>query len=194
MIPSRGVSALRATLAGEGGAMAAAVRDEGQLSGEPGASPAAHAAAGPRAAADPAGYELLLEMIQEGTLLHYEQGRGRVLAVPDPDLALLLGDRLYALGLGRLAALGDVAAVGELGETIALLAQAHLRQDLPLAAAAWRAGAAAVGWGAGPELRSAQALARAGHPGAAGALQAATAAVDPNTRSGDAPDRRRDTL
>ena len=38
----------------------------------------------------------------------------------DPDLALLAGDRLYALGLERLVALGDLEAVRELADVIAL--------------------------------------------------------------------------
>ena len=48
--------------------------------------------------------------------------RGRV---EDPDLALLLGDQLYALGLSRLAELGDLEAVAELADVISLLAQAR---------------------------------------------------------------------
>ncbi len=47
----------------------------------------------------------------------------------DPDLALLAGDRLYALGLERLAALGDLDAVAELADVIALCAQAHAEGD-----------------------------------------------------------------
>ena len=43
----------------------------------------------------------------------------------EPDLALLAGDRLYALGLARLAQLGDVEAVSELADVIALCAQAR---------------------------------------------------------------------
>ena len=41
-------------------------------------------------------------------------------AIDDPDLALLLGDQLYALGLSRLAALGDLEAVAELADLISL--------------------------------------------------------------------------
>ena len=81
------------------------------------------AAAGPRAAGREAEYELLLEMILEGSLLHY--GRPRVVATDDRDLALLLGDQLYALGLSRLAELGDLEAVAELADVISLLSQAQ---------------------------------------------------------------------
>src|SRR5690554_5538429 len=61
-------------------------------------------AAGPRAAADPAEYALIIEAIREGYLLHYSSGR--VVAPADGDLALLAGDCLYALGLARLSRLG----------------------------------------------------------------------------------------
>ena len=71
----------------------------------------------------------------------------------DPDLALLAGDRLYALGLARLAELGDLDAVAELADVISLAAQAHAEGDAERAAAVWAAGAAAVGHGGGPSWR-----------------------------------------
>jgi hypothetical protein len=107
--------------------------------------PPQKAAAGPRAAGREAEYELLLEMIHEGSLLHY--GSPRVVHTDDRDLALLLGDQLYALGLARLAALGDLEAVAELANVISLVAQAHAEGDPVRAAAVWEAGAVAVGWG-----------------------------------------------
>ena len=70
-----------------------------------------------------------------------------MLDAEDPDLALLLGDQLYALGLARLAELGDLEAVAELADLISLVAQAHLREAGGLAAAVWEAGAIAIGWG-----------------------------------------------
>jgi hypothetical protein len=66
-----------------------------------------------------------IETIYEGYLAHY--GRPRLFAPPDRDTALLLGDYLYAQGLVRIAALGDVDAVRELAELIAECA--HLRAD-----------------------------------------------------------------
>jgi hypothetical protein len=63
----------------------------------------------------------------------------------DPDLALLAGDRLYALGLARLAALGDVEAVAVLADVISRSAQAHAEDDPARADVAWRVGAEAVG-------------------------------------------------
>jgi hypothetical protein len=107
------------------------------------------AAAGPRAARAPEAYALLVEAIHEGYLQHY--GVGRVLRSADPDLALLAGDRLYALGLARLAELGDLAAVAELADVISLAAQAHAEDDPSRAAAVWRAGAHAVGAGTDPD-------------------------------------------
>lgn len=128
-------------------------------------------AAGPRAAADPEEYELLVEAIREGYLLHY--AKGRVLSPDDPDLSLLAGDQLYALGLARLAELGDLEAVVELADVISLSAQAQADGDAALAEAVWDAGAAAVGHGAAPELAAAKSLARAGAPAAPAQLRAA---------------------
>jgi hypothetical protein len=126
------------------------------------------AARGPRVRSRAAEYELLLEMILEGSLLHY--GTPRVVHAQDPDLALLLGDQLYALGLSRLAELGDLEAVGELADLISLLAQARGARDAPLADAIWEAGATAIGWGRTPEHEAAKALARAGDRAAVAAL------------------------
>jgi hypothetical protein len=136
---------------------------------EPG--PAQIGAAGPRAAAAPEEYELLLEMILEGSRLHY--GEPLVVKPSDPDLRLLLGDQLYALGLRRLAALGDLEAVRELADVISLVAQAHAEQNAARAEAVWAAGAAAVGWGPTAGHDAAKALARRGAEPAEGALRAA---------------------
>ncbi len=81
------------------------------------------AAAGPRAAEAPGEYALVVESVREGYLLHY--GEPRLMSGHDPDLALLAGDYLYALGLDRLAALGDTEAVAVLSELIARCAQLH---------------------------------------------------------------------
>ncbi|HEX5194923.1 MAG TPA: hypothetical protein VFW09_19170 [Solirubrobacteraceae bacterium] len=135
---------------------------------QPGIGAPALAARGPRAAGREDEYELLLEMILEGSLLHY--GRSRVIATDDRDLELLLGDQLYALGLSLLAELGDVEAVSELADLISLLSQAQLSEDRELARAIWEAGAVAVGWGGTAEYASAKALARGGDAGATAAL------------------------
>ena len=64
----------------------------------------------------PERFALGLETIYEAYLCHY--GRPRLFAPPDADVALLLGDYLYAHGLVRVAALGDVEAVAALAELI----------------------------------------------------------------------------
>ncbi len=112
-------------------------------------------------------------MILEGSLLHY--GRPRVLRDDDADLALLLGDQLYALGLSRLAELGDLDAVAELADLISLLAAARAggRPRWPK-----RSGGPArprSGGAPSPEHEAAKALARAGDDGAARALLSASA-------------------
>jgi hypothetical protein len=132
--------------------------------------PAQLAATGPRARGHEAEYELLLEMILEGSRLHY--GEALVVRPDDRDLALLLGDQLYSLGLSRLAALGDLEAVAELADVISLVAQAHADSQPAVAEAAWEAGAVAVGWGTSPPHAAAKALARSGSPDAARALSA----------------------
>ena len=144
-----------------------------------GPDPVALAAAGPRVAAHRDEVELAVSAVLEGCLLHY--GRPRVVHIADPDLALLAGDRLYALGLARLAAIGDLTAICELADIIALSAQAYTAGDGDgdLALAAWHAGAAAIGWGTDAATVAAKHAARAGDPGAAAALHAAAArAVD----------------
>jgi hypothetical protein len=88
---------------------------------------------------------------------------------------LLLGDQLYAMGLSRLAALGDLGAVTELADVISLLAQAHAGCQTDLAEAVWEAGAVAVGWGPSGPYEAAKELARVGDPQARDALRAAAA-------------------
>jgi hypothetical protein len=110
-------------------------------------------------------------MILEGSRLHY--GSPCVVRPDDQDLALLLGDQLYALGLARLASLGDLQAVAELGDVISLVAQAHALGDPELAEAIWEAGAVAVGWGGTEAHACAKELARAQDGSARAALRAA---------------------
>jgi len=131
---SDGSTRLAATLRAEGGLLAAALRpdsaatadDEALLSRPPG---------------DP--YGLTLAAVREGYLLHYADGR--LLDAGDRDLALLGGDRLYALGLAQLAELGDLEAVGQLADLISRCAQAHAEDDPSSAAGAWEETAAAIG-------------------------------------------------
>jgi hypothetical protein len=128
----RALEQLAEALRDEGGLLASTVVDDG-------AAPQPH---GDMVARRGEAYPLLVEAIREGYLQHY--GSGRVVKPDDPDLALLAGDRLYALGLERLAAIGDLAAVAELADVIARCAQAHAEGDPARAEAVWDAGAAAV--------------------------------------------------
>lgn len=132
-------------------------------------APAQIAASGPRAAGHREDYELLIETIYEGYLLHY--GAPRVARTSDGDLALLAGDRLYALGLARLVALGDIAAVGELADTITLSALAQAAGAPKLAEAIWVAGARAIGWGSSDAHGRAKGLVLAGAPEAIEAMR-----------------------
>ena len=68
-------------------------------------------------------FALGVETIYEGYLLHY--GRPRLFRPADEDIALLLGDYLYAHGLVRVAATGSTAAVRDLAELISLCSQAR---------------------------------------------------------------------
>ena len=110
-----GLTRIAARLREEGGLLAAAVVEPG--------------------GAD-AGWEPV-EAIREGYELHY--GEGRVIATEDRDLALLAGDRLYALGLAELADLGDLEAVRTMAGVIAGAAVAHGANSSDAAAEAWRA-------------------------------------------------------
>lgn len=101
------------------------------------------AALGPRSAPAPGEYAFVVEAVREGYLLHY--GTPRLLAGHDDDLALLAGDYLYALGIDRLAALGDTEAVAVLGDLIGRCAQFHGEERLDEVAGLWRSAALAVG-------------------------------------------------
>jgi hypothetical protein len=160
----------------EGGLMATLVSSgpPGDLAEEPAArSPARVAAEGPRTEGRREEYELLVEAIYEGYLVHY--GSPRVVRPAEADLGLLAGDQLYAIGLAMLVGLGDNAAVAELADTITLSALAHGAGEPALAAAVWDASARAVGWGSSEAHRRAKDLAFAGAPGAIEAMRTSAA-------------------
>jgi hypothetical protein len=81
-------------------------------------------------------YALVVEAVREGYLLHYEQPR--LLAGHDADLALLAGDYLYALGLDRLATLGDTRAVALLADLISECARLQAEGEPGGIPALWR--------------------------------------------------------
>lgn len=172
--PPSSLSRLRTLLYEEGGLMRSLLKADGlDDAEEESAGPARMAASGPRVNGHGAEYELLIEAIYEGYLLHYHAPR--VMRSPEDDLGLLAGDRLYALGLARLVALGDVEAVAELADVITLTALAHGSGNTELADAVWAAGARAVGWGTTPLHDHAKALTRAGSPEALAAMQSLAA-------------------
>ena len=63
----------------------------------------------------------------------------------DEDLELLAGDRLFALGLDRLAASGDLEAIAVLSDVIADCARAAAEGRQDDIEAVWRRGAASIG-------------------------------------------------
>ena len=70
-------------------------------------------------------FALAVETIYEGYLVHY--GRSRLFEPSDGETALLLGDYLYAHGLVRIAATGELDAVVILAELLSTCA--HLRAE-----------------------------------------------------------------
>ncbi len=161
----------------QGGLMATLVRRRPQPSASGGRRrPARRSAAqGPRARGQREEYELLVEAIYEGYLLHY--GAPRVVRPPEADLGLLAGDRLYAIGLARLVALGDTEAVAELADTITLsaLAQAPASRRWPRPSGR-RARAPSAGDPARPTARAKE-LAFAAAPEAIEAMRTSAAGL-----------------
>jgi hypothetical protein len=170
---------LRTLLRDEGGLMATLVdpAPPAEVAGEPeiAPGPAQIAATGPRTEGRRAEYELLVEAIYEGYLLHY--GSPRVVRASDADLGVLAGDRLYAIGLARLVALGDAMAVAELADTITLSSLAQGAGEPALADVVWAAGARAVGWGSSDAHRHAKDLVHSGAPEAIEAMRTSAAVV-----------------
>ena len=84
--------------------------------------------------------EWVLEAVREGYLMHYAEPRA--LPDADEDLRLLGGDAMYAIGLARLAAEGDLEAVAVLADLISACAKAE-SEGLPTADL-WAAAAGAL--------------------------------------------------
>jgi hypothetical protein len=164
---------LRELLLDESGLMASLVGSASDRAALPG--PAQLAASGPRAEGSREDYELLIETIYEGYLLHY--AKPRVALTSDQDLGLLAGDRMYALGLARLISLGDLEAVAELADTISLSALAQGAGEPDLAEAVWAAGARAIGWGSSESHRRAKDLVLTGSSKAIEAMRTSAASL-----------------
>jgi hypothetical protein len=146
--------------------LAAELREEGPVVSdhvaESAAAPALGllAAAGPRCRERAGEYAVVIEAVREGWLLHY--GEPRLLATLEPDLRLLIGDHLYARGIERLAALGDMLAVAELADLISLTAQLDAAGSSGVCReAAWLAATVAIAAGPGDSHEAAKAELRA---------------------------------
>jgi hypothetical protein len=101
-----------------------------------------------------------VETIYEGYLVHHAP-RGRVFAPADREQGLLLGDYLYASGLVRVCAVGDVDAIAALADLVSLAA--HLRaEDRPLDGELWLATAHYLAGDRGGDLEAAREALRAG--------------------------------
>lgn len=168
--PADALRRLARELAGERSLLSAHLRPgapaggEGAADGGPEPALGILVGAGPRAAAAPAEYAFVIEAVREGYLLHY--ARPRLLTGLDPDLALLAGDYLYALGLARLARLDDPAAVALLGDLISLVALCDSEGREGATAPLWLATTIALGCGESPEIAAAKAALKGLEPNA----------------------------
>ena len=110
-----GLRQLADTLREEGGLLAEALAD-GDVHDEL----AAHAAAGPRAAAAPEQYALVIAAVREGYRLHYDSGL--IVRPADPDLALLgeydAAKAVYAAADARGDLAGFIGFGGQLGHDL----------------------------------------------------------------------------
>jgi len=94
----------------------------------------------------------VLEAVHEGYLMHYAEPRA--FERMDGDLRLLAGDALFALGLSRLAAEGDLEAVSELADLISGCAWAAAAGRTDLLEPLWEASTAALSEPGGPGARA----------------------------------------
>ena len=135
----------RAVLRDEGGLLADALRRRAPAAGRRAAAP--RVAAGPRARGREADVRASSSR-RSARATCCTTARPRLLAATEPDLALLAGDRLYALGLARLADAGRPRGGRRAGRRDRAAAPRRTpRSDRELAEAVWQAGVAAVGWG-----------------------------------------------
>ena len=86
-----------------------------------------------------------LEAVREGFLCHH--GSSRILDLEDRDLALLVGDLFYAIGLRELALAGSPEPVATLADLIRLVSERAGRGPAPVVEALWLGQAVALGIG-----------------------------------------------
>lgn len=191
MVPAESLAALAALLRDSENVISPHVRDA-----EDDPALGRLVAAGPRAAEARSEYLLLVEAIREGYLMHY--GTPRLLEGADEDLRLLAGDYLYALGLERLAARGDLEAVRELADLISLSAQVHtengLGPDSGATRALWLAASVAVACGPTPNHERAKEALRRGDPDSARLLLEGAADSALQAGIGDALERAAESI
>jgi hypothetical protein len=75
-------------------------------------------------------YADVIADIVGGARLHYANPQST-----DPDLDLLMGDQLYASGLAKLAALGDLEETARLADLISRVAQLYSQGQATVASA-----------------------------------------------------------
>jgi hypothetical protein len=103
---------------------------------------------------------LAVEAVREGFLCHHASSR--VLALEDEDLALLVGDLLYAIGLRELAQAGDTGSVSILADLIRLVSERSEAGDRVGIESLWLAQTAALAVGSDERHRAALVALEAG--------------------------------
>lgn len=93
------------------------------------------------------GRVLAIEAVREGDCCH--RARPRRIEAEDPDLALLAGDLLYAIGLEAVASVGESGPVAVLSDLIATSAQLDPAVEAKAFQALWLGQTVALGAGSG---------------------------------------------
>jgi hypothetical protein len=131
-----------------------------------------------------------VEAIYEGYLVHHAP-RGRAFAPADREQALLLGDYLYATGLVRVCAAGDVEAIAALADLVSLAAHLRAEGGRPVDAELWLATARHLAGPRDDRLAAARDALRDGDPAPLLALVDDAEAAEPlalhRRLMGDAP-------
>lgn len=134
----------------------------------------------------------MFEIVREGYLCHY--GIPRLVESDDADLALLLGDLLYAVGLRELAALGDPGSVELLASLISLSAEMEATGLGGSTGGLWLARAVALGTGHDPAEPALVEGLLSGAPGAADRLEGRAKEVAEDAGVGAAFGRAREAI
>ena len=125
-----------------------------------------------------------IEAVREGFLCHH--GSSRILALEDDDLALLVGDLLYAIGLRELAVAGDPGSVSTLAELIRLASERSRSGSDTALRSLWLGQAVALGVGSDEIHRDAIEAIESGEDGAGDLLAGWTDEVAARDGAGEA--------